>query len=246
MSTEDVSIEQPSSTQLAAAPTTVRRQQAQALLDGLHAGHFGELPQALHDQARHTALGRRVLARMALRRVPALFAPDQERWQTWDASESWMHWPPSRLQSFTRTLGVLSLGPALRVIVERQAVLFVREVLGADAWRQAQLALAWKGNPPEAIRQMGAALLHRCGRDAQALLDAVDERGRIEFIGHAERRHAELATRLVLVYAQAPSRPCSRETWLPLSTVADLLAAEAATDALLLQAQRATDEELPP
>lgn len=226
-----------------ASTAATRRQQAQALLDGLHANHFDELPPALLESARHSALGRRVLARMALRRVPALFAPDQERWQSWAASESWMHWPQPRLQAFTRTLGVLSLGPALRVIVERQAVLFVRDVLGADAWRQAQLALAWKGNPPEAIRQMGATLLHRCGRDAQALLAAIDERGRIEFIGHAERRDAELAARLVLAYAQAPARPCSKATWLPLSTVADLLAAEAATDALLLQAQLGAEEQ---
>ena len=231
---------------IAPSPIAVRRQQAQALLDGLHATHFGELPPALLDPARQSVLGRRVLARMAMHRVPVLFAPDQERWQAWDSSESWMRWTPSRLQAFTRTLGALSLGPALRVIVERQAVLFVRDVLGTDAWRQAQLALAWKGNPPEAIRQMGAALLHRCGRDAQALLAAIDERGRIEFIGHAERRNAELATRLVLAYAQSPARPCSKATWLPLSTVGDLLAAEAATDALLLQAQLATDTETPP
>jgi hypothetical protein len=231
----------------AAIETTmnVRRQQARALLDGLHAGHFGELPDALLESARTSELGRRVLARMALRRVPGLFAPNHERWHAWSASETWMHWPPSRLQSFTRTLGVLSLGPALRVIVERQAVLFVRDVLGLDAWRQAQQALAWKGNPPEAIRQMGAALLHRCGRDADALMSAIDERGRIEFVGHAERRDPELATRLSLAFAQSPSRPCSRETWLPLSTVSDLLAAEAATDALLMQAQVGTQEELP-
>jgi hypothetical protein len=229
-----------------AAPATSRRQHARALLDGLYAGHFGELPAALLEPARTSVLGRRMLARPALRRVPALFAPDHERWQSWDASESWLRWPQSRLQSFTRTLGVLSLGPALRVIVERQAVLFVRNVLGQDAWRQAQLALAWKGNPPEAIRQMGSALLHRCGRDAEALMTAIDERGRIEFVGHAERRHPELAMRLALAYAEPPSRPCSSATWLPLSTVADLLAAEAATDALLLQAQLATAAEPPP
>ncbi|HEV2682290.1 MAG TPA: hypothetical protein VGV14_17430 [Rhodanobacter sp.] len=229
-----------------ATKATMRQQQARDLLDGLYAGYFGELPEALLEPARTSALGRRVLARAALRRAPALFAPDQERWRAWDTSESWLHWPQSRLQSFTRTLGVLSLGPALRVIVERQAVLFVRDALGQDAWRQAQLALAWKGNPPEAIRQMGAALLHRCGRDAEALVTAIDERGRIEFVGHAERRDPELSTRLALAYAQPPSRPCSRETWLPLNTVADLLAAEAATDGLLLQAQLAAEEESPP
>lgn len=234
------------SVELATKAATVRRRHARDLLDGLHAGYLGELPEALLEPARTSALGRRLLARAASRRVPGLFAPDQERWCTWDASESWLHWPPSRLQSFTRSLGVLSLAPALRVIVERHAVLFVRDVLGQDAWRQAQLALAWPENPPEAIRQMGAALLHRCGRDAGALMAAIDQRGRIEFIGHAERRAPELATRLALAYAQPPARPCSGETWLPLNTVADLLAAEAATDALLLQAQLATEGETQP
>lgn len=224
---------------------TARQQQARALLDGMHAAQFGALPEPLLIAARSSALGRRMLARTVSRRLPGLFAPDQERWQSWQTSEGWLQWPPSRLESFTRTLGAMALGPALRMIVERCTVLFVREVLGQDHWRQAQLATPWKGSPPEAIRQMGAIVLRRCGNDPGALSAAILERGQIEFIGHAERRHPELAARLALGYAHVPTTPCSKETWLPFNAVADLLATEAATDALLLQARFAPPEEDP-
>lgn len=225
---------------------TTRQLQARALLDGMHAVQFGDLPEPLLASARNSPLGRRMLARTMARRMPGLFAPDQERWQSWQAGEGWLQWPQARLESFTRTLGAMALGPALRMIVERCTVLFVREVLGQDHWRQAQLAAPWKGSPPEAIRQMGATVLRQCGTDPAALSAAIFERGQIEFIGHAERRHPELATRLALGYAQVPATPCSKETWLPFNAVADLLAAEAATDALLLQAQFTPEEEPQP
>jgi hypothetical protein len=227
------------------AAATGRQQQARALLDNLHAAQFGAMPEPLLAMARNSVLGRRMLARTVSRRVPGLFAPDQERWQSWETSEGWLQWPQARLASFTRTLGAMALGPALRMIVERGTVLFVREVLGQDQWRQAQLAAPWKGSPPETIRLMGATVLRRCGTDAEALTTAVFERGQIEFIGHAERRQPELAARLSLGYAQAPATPCNKETWLPFNAVADLLAAEAATDALLMQAKFTPPEEDP-
>lgn len=230
------------------AAVSVRQLQAKALLDGMHAMQFGILPTPLLAAARSSVLGRRMLARNLSRRLPALFAPDHERWQSWQNSEGWLQWPPSRLESFTRVLGAMALGPALRMIVERRTVLFVRDVIGQDHWRQAQLAAPWQGSPPEAIRLMGATILRRCGTDAVALNEALFERGQVEFIGHAERRHPELAARLALGYAKAPETPCSKETWLPFHAVAELLATEAATDALLLQAQFALpdDEEVPP
>ena len=215
---------------MSAEAATPRQQHARALLDALHPAQFGALPAPLLDAARDSALGRRLLARMALRRAPSVFAPDQERWQNWHIEdEAWLAWPQARLQSFSRTLGAIALGPALRTHVERQAVLFLREVLGAD-WRQAQLATPWPGAAPDTVRQMGIAVLQRCGRDAAMLSAAVHERGLIEFLAHAERRSAELAARLALSYAKIPPTPCSRENWLPPGTVAVLLAAETARD----------------
>ena len=223
---------------------TPRQQHARALLDALHPVQFGAMPSPLLDSARASALGRRLLARTALRRARSVFAPDQERWQSWHAQdEAWLYWPLARLQSFSRTLGAIALGPALRTHVERQTVLFLREVLGAD-WRQAQLATPWPGAAPDPIRQMGIAVLQRCGRDATLLNAAVHERGLIEFLAHAERRSAELAARLALSYAKIPPTPCSRESWLPLGAVATLLAAEAARDNTL--EQPATAEPVQP
>lgn len=229
---------------MSAERATLRRRHAQALLNGLHPAHFGAVPGTLLESARHSPTGRRMLARVALRRASALFAPDQERWQTWQDSESWLGWSSSRLQSFTRLLGAIALGPALRMAVERQAVLFFREALGQEHWRQAQLAAPWQGPAPDAVRQMGAAVLRRCGRDAAMLGAAVHERGQIEFLSHAERRDSDLAARLALSYAQLPATPCSKESWLPAGTVADLLTAEAALDAAAPLATAA--EELPP
>jgi len=209
---------------------SVRQQHARALLDAVHPVRCGDFPEPLLQQARRSPIGRRQLARIALRHAPGVFAPDHERWQPWQDDEPWLQWPHARLHAFTQELGVIALGPALRMIVERNAVLFMRSTLGLDNWRRAQSANPWPGPAPEAVRQMGSAVLQRCGQHAQALSDAVYERGKIEFLGHAERRHAALAERLALAYAQTPARPCKGECWLPTSAVPALLAEQQALD----------------
>lgn len=208
----------------------MRRQHAQALLDGLHAERCAGVPVALLEQARRSALGRRHLARAAWRAAPTVFAPDHERWQAWIETEDWLHWPHTTLESFTHELGAVAFGPALRVAVERSEVLFLREAFGLDAWRRAQAADPWRGAAPEAVRHMGRAAMQRCERDAQALRDAVFERGKIEFLGHAGRSDARLAERLALAYASAPALPCIKECWLPAGTVAELLASSRESD----------------
>lgn len=172
-----------------------------------------------------SALGRRHLARSALRAQPRVFAPDQERWASWADEEFWLQWSHAELDAFTRELGALALGPAVRVTVERGEVLFLREALGLEHWRRAQSADPWHGPAPEAVRNMGRALIQRCERDASALREAAYERGKIEFLGHAGRRDARLAERLALAYATAPALPCAKEAWLPAATVPALLAA---------------------
>ena len=172
-----------------------------------------------------SALGRRHLARAMLRAEPKVFEPAHERWAAWAADEPWLAWPQPELDAFTRELGAIAFGPAVRVTVERGEVLFLREALGLDGWRRAQSADPWNGPAPEAVRHMGRAVIQRCERDVQALRDAVFERGKIEFLGHAGRRDARLADRLALAYATAPALPCAKESWLPASTVPSLLAA---------------------
>lgn len=208
----------------------MRRQHAQALLDGLHPERCVGVPVDLLEHARRSALGRRHLARAALRTAPAVFAPDHERWQAWFDTEDWLHWPYTTLETFTRELGAVAFGPALRVAVERSEVLFLREAFGLEAWRRAQSADPWCGAAPEAVRHMGRAVMQRCDRDAQALRDAVFERGKIEFLGHAGRSDAGLAERLALAYASAPALPCIKECWLPAGTVASLLASSRESD----------------
>jgi hypothetical protein len=209
---------------------SVRQRHAQAMLDAMHAARCGDFPETLLHAAWRSPVGRRHLARAAVRCAPDVFTPDQERWQPWQDDEPWLQWPQARVHAFTQTLGALALGPALRMIVERSAVLFARSALGVENWRRAQSANPWPGSAPEAVRQMGDAVLQRCGRDAHALSEAVYERGKIEFLGHAERKHESLAARLALSYAQTPARPCRAECWLPTSTVSALLVEQQALD----------------
>jgi hypothetical protein len=212
------------------AECSVRQQHARALLDAVDPAHCGDFPEPLLQQARHSPLGRRHLARAALRHAPGVFAPDHERWQPWQDDEPWLQWPHARLHAFTQELGVIALGPALRMIVERSAVLFMRSTLGLDNWRRAQSANPWPGAAPEAVRRMGSAVLQRCGQRAQVLIDAIQERGKIEFLGYAERRHAALEERLALAYAQTPALPCKSDGWLPTSAVPALLAEQQPLD----------------
>ncbi|GLQ87837.1 hypothetical protein [Dyella flagellata] len=207
-----------------------RQRHARALLDAVHPAHCANVPEPLLQRALQSPVGRRHLARTVLRQAPDVFAPDHERWQAWQDDEPWLQWPQARLYAFTRELGAISLGPALRMLVERNAVLFVRDALGLATWRRAQSAQPWPGSAPEAVRQMGSAVLQRCGRDGQALSDAVHGRGMIEFLGHAERRDERLAARLALAYAQAPLRPCRGDCWLPNAAIPALLVEQQALD----------------
>lgn len=202
----------------------MRRQHAQAALDGLHASRWPGMPGTLLERSRASALGRRHLARAMLRAQPQVFDPEHGRWEGWIADEPWLAWRQPDIDAFTRELGAIAFGPAVRVTVERGEVLFLREALGLEAWRRAQSADPWGGPAPEAVRHMGRAAIQRSARDAQALRDAVYERGKIEFLGHAGRRDAKLAERLALAYATAPALPCAKESWLPAAAVPALLA----------------------
>lgn len=221
---------------------SLRQRHARALLDAVHPAYCGDFPEPLLQRARHSPIGRRHLVKAALRYAPAVFAPDHERWQRWQDDEPWLQWPQARLQAFTQELGVLAFGPALRMIVERSAVLFVRNALGVENWRRAQNVNPWPGQAPEAIRHMGAAVLQRCGRDAHALKEEVYARGKVEFLGHAERRDESLAARLTLAYAQVPARPCKTDCWLPATAVPALLVEQETLDAEASAAALASTE----
>jgi hypothetical protein len=223
------------------AEQSLRQQNARVLLDATHPAHCGDFPEQLLQRARQSAVGRRHLVRAAVRSASVVFAPDQERWQLWQNEEPWLQWPQQRLHALTRELGVLALAPALRMLLERSAVLFVRGVLGLDNWRRAQVSDSWQGPAPDAVRAMGDAVLQRCGRDPQALDEAVFERGKIEFLSHAERRHESLAKRLALSYVVLPAHSCSADSWLPASAVPALLAEHVALDTVTAAELAATE-----
>lgn len=207
------------------ASRSPRQQHAQAVLDSLHPAHFAGVPSALLEQARRSRLGRRHLLRTALADAAPVLAPDQERWQSWEDSQPWLRWTQAQLRAFTFELGAMALAPAMRVLIQRSEVLFLRDALGADTWHRVQHTVVW-ARAPEAVQHMGSALLRRCRHDAAAVRDAVFERGKIEFLGHVERSGAMLAERLRLAYAQAPTS-CLKECWLPTGVLSALLAEQA-------------------
>jgi hypothetical protein len=198
---------------------------ARATLDALHPSRLGAgLPPALVARARESQLGRRMLVRSAVRRTPQVFQPEQRIWAPWLESEAWLLWPNERLQLAAMELGLLGIGPALRMTVQRSQVLFLRRALGAEAYAWAIAAGPWREAAPEAVRHMGAALLRRCGDDALLLVDEVRRRGIIEFLAHAARVDHVLMSRLALAFVDSdvPSNP-RQECWLPFDTVVDYL-----------------------
>lgn len=149
--------------------------------------------------------------------------PGQARWDAWVPSAPWLVWSRETLCDFTHVLGVVALGPALRVILQRDRVLFLREATGSEAWRVMQAHDPWHRAPPETVRHLGCALLRRCGGDGDALQTALFRRGLIEFTGHAERADELLAARLRLSFVEQLPGQCGKECWLPAEAVDQLL-----------------------
>lgn len=192
-------------------------------LDAMHPTRFAGLPAALSQRALRSRLGRRQLFALALQASPRVFTAEREPWQAWAGSHPWLRWTQCQMQTCARSLGAIALGPALKVVLERDAVLFLRGAVGNDAWRVMQQANPWHGPAPDTVRSLGAAVIRDCGTDAAAVAAAVSRRGAVELIGHAERESALLAERARLAYAPGLPDACARECWLPVGAVAPLL-----------------------
>lgn len=193
------------------------------MLDVVHPARFAGMPPALTARALASRRGRRFLYARARRLAPDVFRPDADTWNVWLSSAPWLAWPRTQLHAFAHVLGVVALGPVLRVVLQRDRVLFLRRVAGDEVWHTMQTHDAWDGSPPESVRHMGAALLRRCGEDASSLRDAIHRRGSIEFIGHAERDNALLAQRLRMSFMDAPPEADDRQCWLSSRVVGTLL-----------------------
>lgn len=193
------------------------------VLDTLHPARFADLPATLVGQALGCRSGRRFLYRRASLAAPDVFVPERACWSHWLAGSPWLAWPRGELAGFAHVLGVVAMAPALRVILQRDKVLFLRRVAGESPWRVMQRQDPWDGAPPEAVRHLGSALLRRCGDEEDVLRSALLRRGAIEFIGHAERTDALLASRLRLSFVGALPEACAGECWLPTQAVDGLL-----------------------
>lgn len=193
-------------------------------LDVVHPAHFAGMPHVLVQRGLQSRHGRRLLYRRACRLDPEVFQPRSDGWDDWVPAAPWLAWPRGRLEHFARLLGVTAVGPALRIILQRDKVLFLRRVAGEEAWRLMQAHDPWDGPAPETVRHLGSALLRRAGTDAAALADAFVRRGTIEFVGHADRTAPLLARRLRLAFAGDVDASCARECWLPAPAVDRLVA----------------------
>lgn len=199
------------------------RNPAAMALDAMHPTRFAGVPATLSQRALHSRQGRRRLFGMAQQVSPQVFTAEREPWQAWAGSHPWLHWTQCRMQTCARCLGAIALGPALKVILERDVVLFLRGAVGNDAWRVMQQADPWHGPAPDGVRRRGAAVIRACGNDAAAVAAAVSRRGAMELVGHAERESALLAERARLAYASDLPSACASECWLPTEAVAPLL-----------------------
>lgn len=204
----------------------IGRPPAAMALDAMHPTRFAGVPAALSQRALRSRQGRRQLFGMALRVSPHVFTAEREPWQTLAKTHAWLHWAQCRMQTCARCLGAIALGPALKVILERDAVLFLRDAVGQEAWRVMQQSDPWQGPAPDTVRRLGAALIADCGRDAAAVAAAVSRRGATELVGHAERESALLAERMRLAFPSGLPSACTGECWLPAEAVAPLLEAQ--------------------
>ena len=191
-------------------------------LDGAPAERFGATT-ALIEHARSTALGRRMLALRLQDESPQLFRlPAAANDAAWISLHPAALFSGERLRGAALDLGALAFSPALRARVERSEVLRLRSVLGS-----ARLAFAlgndpWHGALPDAVRHCAVSGLARSIHDADALLELVRQRGRIELYAHVATLHPLLAERIRLAFAPMPAGE-RRDAWLPPKAVARYL-----------------------
>jgi hypothetical protein len=191
-----------------------------ATLDEADAGWFGVAPP-LVDRARASRLGRRMLARrLASHGAPVLFGTLPRSTPQSIAVSMWALWPSQRLRAIAWDLGAIALGPALRAVVRREAVLRVRSVLGEERYA---LALASAPNVATAADREHRVLSKSLASD-ETLGAAVRRLGFGEFLAFARALHPACAER-VLVGEAPGSVPETKLAWLDASRVATHLAA---------------------
>lgn len=180
---------------------------------GWYAGEDGDAPDpALIRRARASALGERILARWLLAtHAEALLAPQPQR----EIGTAAVRWPRSRLQPFLRDLGVLSMAPAIRAEIGRDAVRRLKQWLG-NSYLLALDRTVWDGRvPADVLMQLGAELAAALKAEADdgavpsgARLHALlERRGRAELRAWAAEHDAALGEWTLLLHPREDDAP---------------------------------------
>lgn len=160
----------------------------------------GEIAPGLIAHARGSALGERLLARwLAGEHASALLAPTPQR----EIAGVAVRWTRARLQPFLRDLGVLSMAPAIRGEVGRDAVRRLKQALG-NSYLLALDRTVWDGQvTAEASARMAAELDAAMLADAsahEALYALFDRHGRSELRAWAREHDQALGQWVMLLH----------------------------------------------
>lgn len=167
----------------------------------------GEIAPALVARARGSALGERLLARwLASEHASALLAPTPQR----EIAGIAVRWTRARLQPFLRDLGVLSMAPAIRGEVGRDAVRRLKQALG-NSYLLALDRTVWDGQvATEATARMAAELdtAMALGASAhEALYALFDRHGRSELHAWAREHDPALGQWVMLLHPREDALP---------------------------------------
>lgn len=182
---------------------------------GWYAGDDGDLPDpALVRRARGSALGERILARWLLQgHAAALLAPQPGR----TVAEAAVRWPRAKLQPFLRDVGVLSMAPAIRAEIGRDAVRRLKQLLG-NSYLLALDRTVWDGRvPAETMLALGAELAAAlkpaatpgtdAAADGAALYALLERRGRAELRAWAHEHEPALGEWATLLQPPEDAAP---------------------------------------
>lgn len=150
---------------------------------------------SLVEQARDSALGRRMLAGwLAAGPAISLLGPDPSR----DPDAVRSRWRRTRVEALCRDLGILAHAPAIRAEVRREPVRRLKAALG-NSYLLALDQSVWDGKlPPDRLQEAntdfrGALDAALAANDVEPLYVAFDRQGRAELQAWARRRDPALA-----------------------------------------------------
>lgn len=189
-------------------------------LDDAHPAWFGEWDHTLINEARQHASGRRLLARaLAANAAPVLFGSLPAVIPHAVSGSAWMMLPGERLSALALDLGALSFAETIRLCIDRESVMRLRRVLGAQRYAQV-LARARLDSPHSSEMQ---SQLERVLGDDASLATAIHQRGLAEWMAFAASVHPAAVERLRLCAAPGEAT-ATGQPWLTMQSITRHLA----------------------